>query len=390
MRHRASCNEAVLSRIPFATLEREHAELASDLHAAFDRVLRRSGFILGEEVDRFEEAWAQACGVSDCVGVGSGTAALAIALRCAGIGGGDEVIVPAHTYIASGLAVLQAGAVPVLCDVEDGTGLLDPEAAAAAIGPRTAAILVVHLHGQICDMPAFLLLARRHGLALLEDAAQAHRAEGHGLRAGAFGLAAGFSFYPSKNLGALGDAGAICTNDADLATRARRIRNLGQRRKGEHVVPGVNERLDGLQAAFLNVKLKRLDVANAARRRHALTYRAALDGRARLLEERPATPCIYHLFPVRVPERDAVAAHMRDAGVDTGLHYSPPLHRQPALRGLTVESGDLTHAEAWAREELSLPISPQLRHAEVEAAARECAAAVEIVALERGLELEPA
>jgi DegT/DnrJ/EryC1/StrS aminotransferase family len=188
MRHRASCNEAVLSRIPFATLEREHAELASDLHAAFDRVLRRSGFILGEEVDRFEEAWAQACGASDCVGVGSGTAALTIALRAAGIGGGDEVIVPAHTYIASALAILHAGAVTVLCDVEDETGLLDPEAAAAAIGPRTAAILVVHLHGQICAMPAFLRLADRHGLALLEDA-QAHRAEAYGRRAGAFGLA---------------------------------------------------------------------------------------------------------------------------------------------------------------------------------------------------------
>ena len=155
-------------------------------------------------------------------------------------------------------------------------------------------------------------------------------------------------------------------------------------------MPGVNERLDGLQAAFLNVKMRGLDAANSARRRHALTYRAALDRRVRLLEERPATPCIYHLFPVRVPERDAVAAHMRAAGVETGLHYSPPLHRQPALRGLTVESGDLSRADAWAREELSLPMSPQLECAEVQAAARECAAAVEILALERRLELEPA
>ena len=390
MGHRASGNEAVPSRIPFATLEREHAELAHELHDAFDRVLRSSGFILGEEVDRFEASWAEACGVSECVGVGSGTTALTLALRAAGIGPGDEVIVPAHTYIASALAILHAGAVPVLCDVDDGTGLLDPDAAAAAIGPRTAAILVVHLHGQICDMPAFVRLADRHGLALLEDAAQAHRAEGYGRRAGAFGLAAGFSFYPSKNLGALGDAGAICTNDAGIASRARRLRNLGQRRKGEHVVPGVNERLDGLQAAFLNVKLRALDAANEARRRHAQTYRAALDGRVRLLEERPATPCIYHLFPIRVAERDAVAAHMRAAGVDTGRHYSPALHRQPALRGLTVKSGDLTHADAWADQELSLPISPQLRCAEVKAAASECAAALEIVALERRLELEPA
>jgi dTDP-3-amino-3,4,6-trideoxy-alpha-D-glucose transaminase len=376
--------------VPFATLDREHAELASELHEAFDRVLHRSGFVLGEEVDRFERAWAHSCGVSECVGVGSGTAALAIALQAAGIARGDEVIVPAHTYIASALALLHAGAIPVLCDVEDGTGLLDPDAAAAAVGPRTAAILVVHLYGQLCAMPAFERLAERHGLALIEDAAQAHGAEGYGRRAGAFGLAAGFSFYPSKNLGALGDAGAICTDDPELARRARQIRNLGQRRKGEHLVPGVNERLDGLQAAFLNVKLRLLDSANAARRRHARAYRRALEGCVALLEERPATPCVYHLFPVRVPERDAVAAYMRDSGIATGVHYPVPLQRQPALRGLTVDCGDLDTATAWAREELSLPMSPQLRCAEVEAAAHACAAAVTVTSLERKLELEPA
>jgi dTDP-3-amino-3,4,6-trideoxy-alpha-D-glucose transaminase len=376
--------------VPFATLDREHAELAHDLHEAFDRVLHRSGFVLGAEVERFERAWAAACGVSECVGVGSGTAALAIALQAAGIGRGDEVIVPAHTYIASALAVLHAGAIPVLCDVEEGTGHLDADVAGAAVGPRTAAILPVHLYGQLCDMPALGRLAKRHGLALVEDAAQAHGAEGYGRRAGSFGLAAGFSFYPSKNLGALGDAGAICTDDPDLAQRARRIRNLGQRRKGEHLVPGVNERLDGLQAAFLSVKLRLLEGANAARRRHARTYRTALDGHVTLLEERPATPCVYHLFPVRVAERDAVAAYLRDSRVATGLHYPLPLHRQPALRGRTVAEGDLEHATAWAREELSLPISPQLRCAEVEAAADACAAAVEVVSLERKLALEPA
>jgi dTDP-4-amino-4,6-dideoxygalactose transaminase len=376
--------------IPFVTLDREHAALANELYAAFERVVRRSSFILGEEVDRFEEAWAAECGVAECVGVGSGTAALAVGLLAAGVGPGDEVIVPAHTYIASALGVLHTGAVPVLCDVEEGTGLLDVEAAAAAIGPRTAAILVVHLHGQLCDMPAFERLAARHGLVLFEDAAQAHGAEGFGRRAGAFGLAAAFSFYPSKNLGALGDAGAICTNHPDVARIARQIRNLGQRHKGEHVLPGVNERLDGLQAAFLNVKLAGLQAANTARRRHAATYRALLEGRVRLLEDRSATPCVYHLFPVRTVERDAVAAGMRGAGIATGVHYSPALHRQPALRGLVVESGELMHAEAWAREELSLPMAPQLRTAEIEAAARACAAAVEIAHLQRSFELEPA
>lgn len=390
MQRGSLCDEGERSWIPFATLGREHAELACELREAFERVLRSSAFVLGEEVSRFEQAWARACGVSECVGVSSGTAALEIAMRAAGIGRGDEVIIPAHTYVATALAVIRAGAVPVLCDVEDGTGLMDVDAAAAAVGQRTAGILVVHLYGQLCDMPAFERLAASHGLALLEDAAQAHGATGYGRRAGGFGLAAGFSFYPSKNLGALGDAGAICTNNADVAMNARRIRNLGQERKGDHLVPGGNERLDGLQAAFLNVKLSGLDAANAARQRHALTYRAVLDGRVRLLEQRAERSCVFHLFPVRVRDRDAVARAMRAAGVASGVHYSRPVHHQPALRGLTVASGELTHAEAWAREELSLPMSPGLRRAEIEAAARECASAVETVALERRLELEPA
>jgi dTDP-4-amino-4,6-dideoxygalactose transaminase len=264
--------------------------------------------------------------------------------------------------------------------------LLDVDAAAAAVGPRTAAILAVHLYGQLCDMPSLEELAARHGLALFEDAAQAHGAEYDGRRAGGFGLAAAFSFYPSKNLGALGDAGAICTNHPELARHARRIRNLGQSRKGEHVVPGVNERLDALQAAFLTVKLRGLEAANAARRRHAATYRATLGGHVRLLDERPSTPCVYHLFPVRVPERDAVASRLTSAGIATGLHYSPALHRQPALRGLVVESGQLPSAEAWAREELSLPMSPRLRTHEVKAAARACAAAVGIERTNRELQ----
>jgi dTDP-3-amino-3,4,6-trideoxy-alpha-D-glucose transaminase len=362
--------------VPFATLEREHAEIAEELHGVLDRVVGRSAFILGDEVDRFEAAWAAACGTAECVGVASGTAALSLVLRAAGIGQGDEVIVPAHTYIASALAVLHAGAVPVLCDVEEGTGLLDVDAAAAVVGPRTAAVLPVHLYGQLCEMQAVRRLAERHGLALFEDAAQAHGAECSGQRAGTFGQGAAFSFYPSKNLGALGDAGAICTNDRDLAERVRRLRNLGQRRKGEHVVPGANERLDGLQAAVLGLKLRRLDSANAARRQHAASYRSVLEGEVRMLDERPATPCVYHLFPVRVPRRDDVRARLRAAGIGTGVHYSPPLHRQPALQGLAVAPEALPRAEAWAREELSLPMSPKLRPTEISTAAQACAAAV--------------
>jgi dTDP-3-amino-3,4,6-trideoxy-alpha-D-glucose transaminase len=358
--------------IPFVALNREHAAIAPALHDAFARVVRRGSFILGEEVERFEAAWARECGVGHCVGVASGTAALTLLLRAARIGRGDEVIVPAHTYIATALGVMHAGARVVLCDVDEGTGLIDPEAAAAAVGPRTAAILPVHLYGQVCDMPALERLATRRGLALFEDAAQAHGATGHGRPAGSLGDGAAFSFYPSKNLGALGDGGAICTGDAALAERARRLRDLGQARKGEHVVVGVNERLDGLQAALLGVKLPHLAAANAARRRHAIAYAERLAGHVTLLEERPETPCIYHLFPVRLPARAAVAERLRAEGIATGLHYSPALHRQPALQGIVTAADDLSRAEAWAAEELSLPMSPSLSHAEIRRAADIC------------------
>jgi dTDP-3-amino-3,4,6-trideoxy-alpha-D-glucose transaminase len=363
--------------IPFVALDREHQAMAADLRAAFDRVLTRSAFILGEEVSRFEREWASACGAAHCVGVASGTAALTLLLRAAGIGRGDEVLVPAHTYIASALGVIHAGAVPVLCDVEDDTGLLDADAAGDAVTPRTAAILAVHLYGQVCDMPALRALAVRHGLLLLEDAAQAHGARWEARRAGGLADGAAFSFYPSKNLGALGDAGAICTDDPALAERVRRLRDLGQRRKGDHVVLGVNERLDGLQAALLGVKLGRLDAANRARRRHAAAYRDRLRGHVRLLCERRSSPCVYHLFPVRVAARSTVAERLRAAGIGTGVHYSPALHQQPALQGHVLASQPLAGAEAWAAEELSLPMSPALSVAEVERAAAACLSAVD-------------
>jgi dTDP-3-amino-3,4,6-trideoxy-alpha-D-glucose transaminase len=367
--------------VPFVALNREHAAVAPSLQDAFARVVRRGSFILGEEVARFEAAWAAACGVAHCVGVASGTAALTLMLRAAGIGPGDEVIVPGHTYIASALGVIHAGAQVVLCDVEAGTGLIDPDAAAAAVSPRTAAILPVHLYGQVCDMPALRCVAARHGLALFEDAAQAHGATGHGRAAGSLGDAAAFSFYPSKNLGALGDGGAICTDDAALAQGVRLLRDLGQARKGEHVVVGVNERLDGLQAALLGVKLDHPAAGNAARRRHAAAYRERLAGRVALLEEHPETPCVYHLFPVRLPRRAMIADQLREGGIGTGLHYSPALHRQPALEGHVTAADALRHAEAWAAQELSLPISPGLSHAEVRRVADAVLAAMPAEAL---------
>src|SRR4051812_33635875 len=217
-----------MNRVPFVDLTRQHAPIEEELRAAFDRVVATNGFILGEEVAAFEADFAEYCDAAHCVGVASGTAALTLMMLASGIGPGDEVVVPAHTFIASALGVIHAGAKPVFCDVEAGTGLIDPAAADAAIGPRTAAILAVHLYGQVCDMDALAKVADRHGLALFEDAAQAHGATFRGARAGSLGRAAAFSFYPSKNLGALGDGGAVVTGDAELADRIRRLRHLGQ------------------------------------------------------------------------------------------------------------------------------------------------------------------
>jgi dTDP-3-amino-3,4,6-trideoxy-alpha-D-glucose transaminase len=355
-------------RIPFANLSHDHTAISDELDAAFHRVVGSSGFILGEEVERFEHEFAAYCGVQHCVGVASGTAALSLALIAAGVGTGDEVIVPAHTFIASALGVLHAGATPVLCDVEEGTGLVDLAAAEAAVSDRTAAILPVHLYGQLCDMHGIRALAERHGLFALEDAAQAHGASDGHKRAGSFGRAAAFSFYPSKNLGALGDGGAITTDDDELAARARALRHLGQRAKGDHAAPGFNERLDGLQAAFLTVKLRHLDVWNEARRERAAAYREELADRVTTLEDRGS--CVYHLFPVRVPDRDDLVRQLAKAGVETGVHYSPALHEQPALAGRHVCPAEVPGAESWASEELSLPMFPALDQGMIERVAK--------------------
>ena len=367
-----------MQRVPFVALDREHEPLAGELTAAFRSVLRSSAFVLGEEVERFEAEWARACGTRHCVGVASGTAAISILLQAAGVGPGDEVIVPAMTFFSSAQAVLAIGAIPVLCDVEAGSGLIDVDLAAELVSPRTAAILVVHLYGQVCDMAAVAALAGRHGLAVVEDAAHAHGADRGGERPGRRGAGAAYSFYPSKNLGALGDGGAICTNDADIAERARRLRNLGQRSKGDHVEPGGNERLDGLQAALLRVKLPHLEAANQARREHARAYRDLLDGHVGLLHEEVPGGCVYHVFPVRVADRDGVATRLRSAGIDVAVHYSPALHGHAAFRDRVRTPAPLPEAEAWAQTELSLPLSPGLRPGEVRRAAAACLAALEI------------
>jgi dTDP-4-amino-4,6-dideoxygalactose transaminase len=362
--------------VRFVALERQHARIEHELHGAFVRLLNSSAFTLGTEVERFESDFADYCETAHCVGVASGTAALTLMLKAYGIGPGDEVIVPGHTFIASALAVAHAGATPVLCDVDDGTGLIDPAAARAAVGRKTAAILAVHLYGQTCDMDALQELAGPRGILLLEDAAQAHGARYRGRRAGSLGAAAAFSFYPSKNLGALGDGGAVCTSDEMLAARMRRLRHLGQRAKGEHVELGYNERLDSLQAALLRVKLPYLDGWNECRRRAAKRYRDALPTGVRLLEERPESPSVYHLFPARFEDRDAVAAELGQLGVETGVHYCPAVHGHPAWAEGQLVHGELPVAEAWAAEELSLPMHPDLRDEDIERVAEAVGSAI--------------
>jgi dTDP-4-amino-4,6-dideoxygalactose transaminase len=261
--------------------------------------------------------------------------------------------------------VLHAGATPVLCDVDEATGLIDSESARAAVNDRTVAILPVHLYGQLCEMEAVQAVADQHGLMVIEDAAQAHGAAAGGRLAGSFGTAAAFSFYPSKNLGALGDGGAVTTDDSAIADRLRTLRDLGQRKKGDHVIAGFNERLDGLQAALLRVKLAHLDEWNQARKERAATYREALGGSAWTLPERTSDSCVFHLYPVRVLKRDQIAEKLHAAGVTTGVHYFPALCGQPALAGRTRSIGTLEKADAWAREELSLPIFPELENDQI-------------------------
>jgi len=358
---------ATPTHVPFVSLSRQHAAIREDLRAAFERVLAADAFILGAEVEAFEREFAGYCGTAHCVGVNSGMAALTLALIAAGIGAGDEVIVPGHTFVASALAVVHAGATPVFCDVEPDTALIDPDAARAAVTERTAAIIPVHLYGHAADMDAIGEIAGRHGLFVLEDAAQAHGASWRGRRVGTLGDASAFSFYPSKNLGALGEGGAVCTDDEQLAERVAVLRNVGQRIAGEHVEIGFNERMHGLQGAMLRAKLPHLDAWNEARREHARRYRELLPDGLLLLGERPHAPCVYHVFPVRHRDRDALAEELARAGVQSKTHYTPAAYRQPALASLADAGAalELPIADAWAAQELSLPMFPELTEAEL-------------------------
>ncbi|HEY1377691.1 MAG TPA: DegT/DnrJ/EryC1/StrS family aminotransferase [Gemmataceae bacterium] len=348
--------------IPFLDVGAGYRELRADLDAAYHRVMDAGWFILGREVDAFEAEFAAYCGVGYCVSVGNGLDALYLALRGYDIGPGDEVIVPATTFVATWLAVTATGAAPVAVEPDPATHSIDPDRVAAAVTPRTRAIIPVHLYGQPADMDAIRAIARAHGLRVIEDAAQAHGARYQGRRAGSLGDCACFSFYPGKNLGCFGDGGAITTDDGELADRLRLLRNYGARQKYQHETAGGNSRLDELQAAFLRAKLPLLDEWNRRRARLAALYSDALaDVPGLTLPHVPewADPA-WHLFVVRHPRRDDLQRHLAAAGIGTVVHYPIPPHCTPAYAACDWRGGPLPVTERLAGEVLSLPIGPHL------------------------------
>jgi dTDP-4-amino-4,6-dideoxygalactose transaminase len=353
--------------VPFLDLSRGVEATRLELEAAFARVLDSGAFILSPVVEEFEAAFADYCGASHAVGVASGTDALTIALQAVGVEPGDEVVTAANTCVPTVVAIEAAGAVPVLADVDADTLTLDHRSLADACTPRTRAIVPVHLYGQCADMDPILEVARSRELLVVEDAAQAHGALYRGSRAGTLGHAAAFSFYPTKNLGALGDAGAVVTNDPDVADRARLLRNYGERDRYESVLRGRNSRLDSLQAGILLARLPHLDTWTARRRELAAEYLEALrDCGLRLPDEASGRGHAYHLFVVRSGERDSFRATLAEAGIGTLAHYPRPIHAHPAYEHLARE-GSLVESEAAAREVVSLPLYPEMNDAEVDA-----------------------
>lgn len=356
-------------QVPFLDLGAAYRELQPEIDRAVSSVLASGWYVLGAEVERFEEEFARYCGAKHCVGVANGLDALRLSLSAAGVGPGDEVIVPSNTFIATWLAVTHVGATPVPCEPASGSFSLDPRSVQALIGPRTRAILPVHLYGMPADMDPLRELARRHGLFLLDDAAQAHGATYEGRRVGALADATAWSFYPGKNLGAFGDAGAVTTNDTGMADRLRVLRNYGSRRKYENETIGWNSRLDPVQAAVLRVKLQRLDDWNSRRRDIARLYRDQLADLAWLrlpkFQDDKAVSSL-HLFVIRAQCRDTLREHFTSNGIQTLIHYPIPPHLQPAYNNLNMREGSLPVSERLHAEVLSLPIGPHLERADAQ------------------------
>lgn len=357
-----------MSEIPLTDLAAQHAEVASEITEGMARVMESSGYILGEPVAAFEAAFADFCETAHCVGVGSGTDALELILRALDIGHGDEVILPANSFIATALAVARSGATPVLVDCDPQHMLIDPSAVEGAIGERTKAIIPVHLFGQVAPMERLRAVAEARGLPLVEDAAQSQGARRAGQRSGSLGLAAATSFYPGKNLGAYGDAGAVTTDDPAIAQRIRALRNYGSDRKYYHPERGFNSRLDTLQAVVLACKLKRLDHWNELRTKAARRYDELLRAcpQVRCPETMSDNTHIFHIYSVRVTRRDEVLQSLHNAGIGAGVHYPIPIHLSGAFRDLGLADGAFPHTEAAAKEMISLPIHPHLSETQQE------------------------
>jgi dTDP-4-amino-4,6-dideoxygalactose transaminase len=354
-------------KVPFVDLAQQHLAMEEELRQVFTRVLERSSFILGPEVLQFEEDFAKYLNVSHCIAVNSGTAALQLSLLALGVGRGDEVITVANTFIATAEAISAVGARPVFVDVDPISYTMDPAAAQDAITSRTKALLPVHLYGQAADLDPLLAIARHNNLALVEDACQAHGATYHGRKAGTLGIAGCFSFYPGKNLGCLGEGGAVVTNDPGVAEQVRTLRDHGSVRKYEHSIPGYNFRMEGLQGGFLSAKLKYLDAWNARRRQAARKFDELL-ARSGLIPpaEMPYAVHVYHLYVVQAEERDALRQQLSAAGVETGLHYPIPVHLQEAYSQLGYRAGSFPVTEDLSRRILSLPMHPCLSDGQIE------------------------
>lgn len=348
------------NNIPLVDLKAQYRGIKSEINDAIERVLERADFILGEELHLFESEFAYFCGTKYAIGCGSGTDALHLACRALGIGAGDEVIMPAFTFVATALGITLSGAKPVLVDVDPESGLLDVNRIEPAITSKTRAIIPVHLYGQCVPMAPLVELAKRHGLYVIEDAAQAHGAEYRGKRVGSLGDIGCFSFYPGKNLGAYGDGGMITTDDDEVARKLQLLRNWGSRKKYHHEEPGLNSRLDTIQAAILRVKLRYLEKWNAARRHLASEYVSALKEVAEIQLTQNPGDSVFHLFVIRLNKRDAVLKSLHEAGIQAGIHYPFAVHELNAYKWLDYAPGTFSVAESWARQCLSLPIYAEM------------------------------
>ncbi|MGC8861783.1 MAG: DegT/DnrJ/EryC1/StrS family aminotransferase [Armatimonadota bacterium] len=366
--------------VPLIDLKIQHRSIAADIETAINNVCQNTAFILSDEMKAFESEFAAYCGAKHGIGVANGTEALFLAIKALGIGEGDEVIVPANTFIATAAAVSHAGATPVFVDCDPETYCIDPDRISAAITPRTRAIMPVHLYGHPADMDAILSIARSNGLKVIEDCAQAHGTHYKGRQVGAIGDISGFSFYPSKTLGAYGDAGMVLTNSDELADKLRLLRDNGRTTWYEHAIIGYNSRLDGIQAAILRVKLRHLEKWVEARRAHAKQYQSLLSGieGINIPTEKDYARHSYYVYVVRVRNRDAFMAALKEKGIGSGVHYPVPLHLQPAFAFLGGKEGDHPVAERYAKEIVSIPMFPELTEqqvAEAAAAIKEAVAA---------------